>query len=63
VEELLAANQNTLHSDQMLTSLMHCVGGTLGHYPGFVETWYKDYEQRKAAGDIEVVHKEKSFYD
>jgi hypothetical protein len=56
VEELLASNQTMLHSDQMLTSLMHCVGGTLGL--GFVETWYKDYEQRKAAGDIEVVHKE-----
>jgi hypothetical protein len=25
----------------MVTSLMHCMNGTIGQYPGFAETWYE----------------------
>ncbi|KAL4854628.1 putative metallo-hydrolase YflN [Chlorella vulgaris] len=62
LEQLLLAEDGVIISDQLITSLMHCINGTLGHYPGYAETWYTDFEARKAAGDIEVVHKEKSFY-
>lgn len=49
--------------DQVISSLVVLNGGSIGGYPGFAEMWYDDLKQRLEAGEVQVLHQNKSLYN
>jgi len=49
-------------ADNVLSFLVYLRNGTVGSWPGFLETWWPTYEARVRTGDFEVLHKFKALY-
>lgn len=50
-------------SDKVISYLTWLYGGTIGMYPGFVETHHTDYKERTLNGTIEIIHQYKALYE
>ena len=49
-------------ADNVLSFLVYLRNGTVGSWPGQLETWWPTHEARVRAGDFEVLHKFKALY-
>ena len=54
--------QDECAADIILSYLCLINNGTIGHYNGLCEIWYKDYEERERSNNIEVLHHYKKYY-
>jgi hypothetical protein len=52
-----------LGSDEIISIMNTVVGGTVGHYDGLCEVWYKDYERKLNEKTISTLHKYLGYAD